>query len=139
MTESVRGRPGAGWSYRDARFPVSFLPASCFINSAFRDRFRNQSAGVYTRHTALCKSPLTGGLADSQSGGYWGAELKFAGWDGIIVEGISPAPVYAFIEDDAVALLPADHLWGKATGEVQEILLAQHGERARVLQCGPAG
>jgi aldehyde:ferredoxin oxidoreductase len=82
---------------------------------------------------------LTGGLADSQSGGYWGAELKFAGWDGIIVEGISPAPVYAFIEDDAVALLPADHLWGKATGEVQEILLAQHGERARVLQCGPAG
>jgi aldehyde:ferredoxin oxidoreductase len=91
------------------------------------------------RHTALCKSPLTGGLADSQSGGYWGTELKFAGWDGLIVEGASPRPVYVHVEDDAVQVLPADHLWGKTTGEVQEILIAAHGERARVLQCGPAG
>ena len=59
------------------------------------------------RHTAAALSPLTGGLADSQCGGWWGAELKFAGWDGIIFEGRSPGPVYLSIQDDEVEILPA--------------------------------
>ncbi len=91
------------------------------------------------RHTVLCKSPLTGGLADSQSGGWWGAELKFAGWDGIIVEGASAKPVYLLIEDQEVQVLSAEHLWGKTTGEVQNLLLEAHPGKVRVLQCGPAG
>jgi len=91
------------------------------------------------RHTVLCKSPLTGGLADSQSGGWWGAELKFAGWDGIIVEGASAEPVYLYINDQEVKILSAGHLWGKTTGEVQQILLETHPEKVRILQCGPAG
>src|SRR5512144_3055040 len=62
------------------------------------------------RHTAAALSPLTGGLADSQCGGWWGAELKFAGYDGIIVEGRASVPVYLHIEDDAVRILPAGEL-----------------------------
>ena len=74
------------------------------------------------RHTAASISPLTGGLADSQCGGWWGAELKFAGYDGIILEGRSPKPVYILIEDENVQILPAEDLWGKTTGEVEDIL-----------------
>ena len=91
------------------------------------------------RHTVLCKSPLTGGLADSQSGGWWGVELKFAGWDGIIITGAAREPVYLLIEDERARILPAGHLWGKSTGEVQEILAGEIPQGARILQCGPAG
>ena len=91
------------------------------------------------RHTAAALSPLTGGLADSQCGGWWGAELKFAGWDGIIFEGRSAGPVYVSIQDDRVEILPAGHLWGKDTGQVEDLLLEAHTKKARVLQIGPAG
>jgi len=91
------------------------------------------------RHTAAALSPLTGGLADSQCGGWWGAELKFAGWDGIIIEGQSLSPVYLSISDDQVQIHPADHLWGKDTGEVEGILQETYTHKARVLQIGPAG
>lgn len=91
------------------------------------------------RHTAAARSPLSGGLADSQCGGYWGAELKFAGYDGLIVIGRAENPVYILIEDEQVQILPADHLHGKTTGEGQEYFTQTHGQRARVLQIGPAG
>lgn len=91
------------------------------------------------RHTAAGLSPLTGGLADSQCGGWWGAELKFATFDGLIVEGKSSSPVYVLIEDEQIQILPADDLWGKTTGEVQRTLHERYSHRSRVLQCGPAG
>ena len=92
-----------------------------------------------SRHTALAKSPLTNGLADSQCGGWWSAELKFAGWDGIIIEGRAEKPVYLSIEDDRAQLLPADHLWGKTTGDVDALLHEAHPDNVRILQIGPAG
>ena len=58
------------------------------------------------RHTAAALSPLTGGLGDSQCGGWWGAELKFASWDGIIIEGQASSPVYLSIVDEQVQILP---------------------------------
>lgn len=91
------------------------------------------------RHTAASISPLTGGLADSQCGGWWGAELKFAAWDGIIIEGKSDKKVYLLIEDEKVQLLSADQIWGKFTRDAQDWLKEKHGEKARVLQCGIAG
>jgi len=91
------------------------------------------------RHTCAAISPLTGGLADSQCGGWWGAELKFAGYDGLIVEGRAAEPVYIYIQDEKVEILPAQALWGKQTGDVQDALRQSHGEKVRVLQCGPAG
>ena len=60
------------------------------------------------RYTVITKGPLTGAIACSNSGGYWGAELKFAGWDMIIFEGKSPKPVYLYINDDQAELRDAD-------------------------------
>lgn len=91
------------------------------------------------RHTAAALSPLTGGLADSQCGGWWGAELKFAGYDGLILEGKADHPIYINILDGQVEILDAAHLWGKCTGDVQAILQETHTQKARVLQIGPAG
>ena len=91
------------------------------------------------RATIAARSPLTGGLGESQCGGSWGPELKFAGWDGIIVTGCADRPVYMLIEDEDVRILPADHLWGKDTGEVDDILRRQHSKKTSILQIGPAG
>ncbi len=91
------------------------------------------------RHTTVAKSPLTGGIGEAQCGGWWGPELKYAGWDGIIVEGRSDKPVYLHIDDDKVDLLSAEHLWGKDTGEVDDELREVHGDSVRIVQIGPAG
>jgi aldehyde:ferredoxin oxidoreductase len=92
-----------------------------------------------TRFTAAAKSPLTDGYGEGEAGGWWGPELKFAGFDGIIATGQSPNPVYLWIHDGTAELRDGAHLWGKLSGEVQEILTSETDERARVLQCGPAG
>jgi aldehyde:ferredoxin oxidoreductase len=86
------------------------------------------------------KSPLTGGFSGSEAGGFFGAELKRAGWDLIIFEGVSEKPVYLWINDDQVELRSAEHLWGRETYDVEEQIRADLGEkRLRVAQCGPAG
>ena len=106
------------------------------------------AAGVLTgapvpgagRHSVGAKSPLTGGFGESESGGFWGAEMKRAGWDGIVVHGVSPAPVYLWINDGAVEIRDAAHLWGRITGEVEEAILEELGDpRIRVAQIGPGG
>ncbi len=91
------------------------------------------------RHTIAARSPLTGGLADAQCGGFWGAELKFASYDGLIVQGRSEKPVVVNIHDDLVEILPADSLWGLETGETYEALQDRHGKQAKTLLIGPAG
>jgi aldehyde:ferredoxin oxidoreductase len=67
------------------------------------------------RYTAVTKSPLTGAIANSNSGGYFGAELKYAGYDMIILEGKAKTPVYLWVENDSVEIRKAEHLWGKDT------------------------
>lgn len=92
------------------------------------------------RHMVGAKSPLTGGFAGSEAGGFWGAELKRAGWDTVLFEGVSPEPVYLWIKDDQVELRPADKLWGKETLEVENIIREELDDRhIRVAQCGIAG
>lgn len=92
------------------------------------------------RHSVGAKSPLTGGFGEAEAGGFWGAELKRAGWDGIVVHGQSENPVYLWINEDQVELRDASHLWGKITGDVEEQLQEELGDkRVRVAQCGPAG
>src|SRR2546426_187736 len=92
------------------------------------------------RHSVGAKSPLTGGFGESESGGFWGAELKRAGWDAIVVHGVSATPVYLWINESQVEFRDASHLWGKITGEVQDAVLAEIGDpRARVSTIGPAG
>lgn len=92
------------------------------------------------RHTLAAKSPLTGGFGDSEAGGYWGPELKFAGYDTVIVEGRSDKPVYIMIKDQEVQILDAAHLWGKDTGDVEAMIREDQGDKkVRVLQTGVAG
>lgn len=90
------------------------------------------------RYMVITKSPLTGMIASSNSGGVWGARLKYAGWDGIIVEGAAASPVRIHIRDDKAEILSADDLWGK-TSEETEKTLQEIYPKASVLNIGPAG
>jgi len=97
-------------------------------------------APTSSRYMAITKSPLSGTIACSNSGGFWGPELKFAGYDMLIVEGQSDKPVYIAIRDDKVEICDATTYWGKTTGEVHDEILEEFGDpKARVLQIGPAG
>ncbi len=78
------------------------------------------------RYSVVTKSPLTGVIACSNSGGFIGAEMKSAGWDMIIFEGKSPNPVYLYLENDKAELLPADDLWGKSVWETDELIHKKH-------------
>ena len=78
------------------------------------------------RYSVVTKSPLTGCIACSNSGGYFGNEMKNAGFDMIILEGKSPTPVYLYIENDKAELIPADDLWGKSAWETDEQIHAKH-------------
>lgn len=91
------------------------------------------------RYMVVTKSPLTGTIASSNSGGYWGPELKFAGYDVIILEGRSEKPVYIMIEDDKVEIRDAAHVWGKVVSEATSILEEEAPKKARVMVIGPAG
>lgn len=92
------------------------------------------------RYTVAARSPLTGAFGEAEAGGYWGPELKFAGFDGVIVEGRSANPVYLWIKDGKAEIRSAAHLWGKDTGEVERLIREELGDgRIRVAQCGPGG
>ncbi|MFR6290554.1 MAG: aldehyde ferredoxin oxidoreductase family protein [Peptococcaceae bacterium] len=90
------------------------------------------------RYMVVTKSPLTGMIACSNSGGVWGAILKYAGWDAIVVEGKADAPVYLEINDHEVTLHDASDLWGKKSLETESILKERHTGYS-VLNIGPAG
>jgi len=87
----------------------------------------------------LCKSPLTDAIACSNSGGYWGPELKFAGYDMVILEGKAPKPVYIWVYNDHVEIRDASHVWGKDTAQTEDILRSETDPQARVAGIGPAG
>jgi aldehyde:ferredoxin oxidoreductase len=92
------------------------------------------------RYTVITKSPLTGTIACSNSGGYWGAEFKMAGWDMVIFEGKSATPVYLYVNDDVAELRDASHLWGKSVWETEETLKKSlQDPLTRVSSIGKAG
>ena len=89
-----------------------------------------------SRLNANAKSPISGGIGDSQSGGFFPAELKFAGFDGIVIKGKSPKPVYLALVEGKAELRDAAHLMGKKTGEVDDILHQEVDPKAEILQHG---
>ena len=92
------------------------------------------------RYSVITKGALTGAIACSNSGGYFGAEMKFAGWDMVIFEGKSPKPVYLSIEDDKAELRDAAHLWGQTVWKTEEIIKKTHQDpQVRVASIGRAG
>lgn len=91
------------------------------------------------RYEVIAKAPLTGTIGASNSGGHFGPELKFAGYDGIIFEGKSEKPVYIYINDDEIEIRPAEHVWGKTVFETTDQLIEETDKNARVACIGPAG
>ncbi|MDH3228360.1 MAG: aldehyde ferredoxin oxidoreductase family protein [Alphaproteobacteria bacterium] len=97
-------------------------------------------ASTSGRYAVVTKGPLTNAIACSNSGGKFGAELKYAGYDLLIVEGRSPKPVYLHIVDDAVEILPADEIWGGTVWHTEEHLKAKHqNPLLKVASIGVAG
>lgn len=92
------------------------------------------------RHCVGAKSPLTGGIAKSEVGEFWGAEFKSAGFDVVIIEGKSPEPVYLYIHDGEAQIKSASGIWGKDTKEtIGAIRDAENDKKARVALIGPGG
>ncbi|MBP5996834.1 MAG: aldehyde ferredoxin oxidoreductase family protein [Azonexus sp.] len=92
------------------------------------------------RYTVVTKGALTNAIACSNSGGFFGAEMKFAGWDMIIFEGKSPKPVYLYVENDKAELRDAAHLWGKTCWQTEETIKTSHQDPLiRVSSIGGAG
>jgi aldehyde:ferredoxin oxidoreductase len=91
------------------------------------------------RYMAVCKSPLTGGWGDANSGGFFGAELKAAGWDAIFVTGAASAPKYITISDDRIEIKDAAHLWGQDTTDTEKSIQKDTGDKKiRTASIGPA-
>jgi aldehyde:ferredoxin oxidoreductase len=95
------------------------------------------AASTAGRYSVITKSPLTGAIACSNSGGFFGAELKSAGWDMIIFEGKSPSPVMLNIINENAELVPADDLWGKSVWEADKLIHEKSGDpQTRVAAVG---
>ncbi len=92
------------------------------------------------RYMVVTKGALTGAITTSNSGGHWGPELKFAGYDLLIVEGKAPRPVYLAIYDDDIKILDARKFWGQTTSQTEDGLRKELGIPAARIACiGPAG
>jgi aldehyde:ferredoxin oxidoreductase len=92
-----------------------------------------------SRVTATARSPETDLVGDAQGGGFWPAELKYAGFDGVVFRGRSERPVYLWLHDGDAELREAAHLWGRFTADVEDSIRGDLGDqRIHVLQCGPA-
>ncbi len=93
-----------------------------------------------SRATVNAKSPLVDGIGDSQMGGFFPAEMKFAGFDGLVIKGKASKPVYLSLNEGKAELREASHLWGKTTSEVDAILKKELGDdKIEIAQVGPAG
>ncbi|HID18901.1 TPA: aldehyde ferredoxin oxidoreductase [Candidatus Bathyarchaeota archaeon] len=96
------------------------------------------TSGRFTMGVA--RSPLTGLFCDGNAGGAFGPELRFAGYDAIVISGVSLKPLYLYIEDSHVELMDASHLWGKEVWETTDMLRRDYGDQElKVLTIGPAG
>lgn len=96
-------------------------------------------AGSGGRFNVVTKGPLNGTIAASNSGGNFGPELKFAGYDGIIFEGRAEKPVYLWINNDEIELRDAEDLWGKDAHDTTDLIKAATDDEAKVACIGPAG
>lgn len=92
------------------------------------------------RHSVGAKSPLTGGYGEAEAGGYWGAELKRAGYDAIIIEGKSENPVYLWIENEKVEIRSATSIWGKQVLQTNKIIKNEtKSQSTKIASIGPGG
>ncbi len=135
-----------GGSAINSYYLLKMVPAG--IDPLGPDNVLVVSVGVTTGATIAgqsrvgiaAKSPLTGLIGDSQAGGYFPAEMKFSGFDAFVFTGRSPRPVYLWVNDGKVELRNASHLWGKNTGEVEDLIKQElNDNQVKIAQIGPAG
>jgi len=94
----------------------------------------------FSRFTVAAKSPITGAFGEAEAGGWWGPELKFSGFDAIIIKGKANKPVYLWIHNGKAELREASHLWGQLARETQETIRKELGdEKIRIALIGPGG
>lgn len=115
------GQRGLGTKYLSEEVPPTTDPLSP-ENKMYMitGPLTGTAASTAGRYSVVTKSPLTGAVACSNSGGFFGNEMKCAGWDMIVLEGKAPSPVYISINNDKVEILPADEIWGKSVWEADE-------------------
>jgi len=138
--------PTGGGVASDAGYPDPLGPDNPFIIAT--GPLTGTRFPATSRWTVSARSPLTGIWGEANVGGFFGAELKFAGYDGVLVTGRAAKPVYLLIDRGRASLEPAGDLWGRDTYEVADLLAARHGaagtadgklRRPRVFTIGPAG
>jgi aldehyde:ferredoxin oxidoreductase len=135
------GGPGIGLYYLLTEMPRGADPLGPDNILTFSSgTLAGTPAPAACRFAVTARSPLTGAAGKSEAGGWWGAELKRAGWDAVVIKGRAAAPVYLWIENDQVEIRSAEHLWGKTTGDVEALIRQELGsDSIRVAQIGPAG
>jgi aldehyde:ferredoxin oxidoreductase len=135
------GGTGMGTYYLLKTMPAGADPlGSDNVMTVFVGPATGAAVAGQSRVSICAKSPLTGGIGDSQAGGFWPAEFKRTGFDGIVITGKAKEPVYLWIHDGEAEIRDASHLWGKITGEVEIALQQELGsKKIEVMQIGPAG
>jgi len=134
------GARGLGTRYFVEEVSPTVDPLGPENNLIFATGAVTGSLGTSTgRYEVVTKGPLTGTIAGSNSGGLFGTELKYAGYDMIIFTGVSKKPVYLYINDDQVELRDASGVWGKTTYEATDSLVAETNPDAKVACIGPGG
>lgn len=92
-----------------------------------------------SKFVSITKSPLTGLFLDSYSGGELAGEIKYAGYDHLVIQGRAARPVYLYVENEKIELRDAAPLWGMTTLQAEEALKRELGQEAKILVTGPAG
>jgi aldehyde:ferredoxin oxidoreductase len=139
MKEYLGGRGvGVSYLYDELKPGVEPLSAENKVILMMGPLGATQAMSV-SRMALVTKSPMTGAIAKSVMGGNFGAYLKFAGYDGIIVEGEADKPVYVHIDKDGIEILDAAGLWGLDTQQTHEKLRQKYGKATQVACIGPAG
>lgn len=94
----------------------------------------------FNRYTLAAKSALTGGFGEAEAAGWWAPQLRAAGFIAVVIHGRAPHPVYLWIHDGEASIRDASHLWGKDSGETQDLIRQELGDdRIRVATIGQAG
>ena len=92
------------------------------------------------RYSVVTKGPLSYGYADSEGGGHFGPEMKYAGFDAIVIKGKSDKPAYLWLDDGTAQLKDATHIWGKGVHETDKIIKEDQGDKSvKIAAIGPAG
>lgn len=141
MVKKYIGGYGIGAKFLYDMIPSDADPLGPDNAIGFMSGLLNATGALFGgRYTVMCKSPVTNGWNDANSGGFFGPELKKAGFDGVIVSGTSEKPVYIYINDGNVEIRDASKLWGKDSVETLKGLIEETDEKKlRAAVIGQAG